>query len=147
MAEHRTRAAHLKHQPLDHEVARRRLSRHQHPRLLGQMHENGARFEHRVRGAARPVMIDNRRNLVVGTDLHVLGLVLIARAHINTVHPIRELYLLEHDGGLTTVRRAKGVKIDHPMSPVARRTDGRKPRTLQSSGHHAKPASYARFNA
>ena len=45
LAEHRPDIAHLEHQPLNHRRARRRIGGQQLARLVGQIHQDGARFE------------------------------------------------------------------------------------------------------
>jgi hypothetical protein len=55
LAEHRADAAHLEHHPLQGLVAQRRIGGHELAGLLGQVHQDRARFEQRQRLAAGPL--------------------------------------------------------------------------------------------
>src|SRR5262249_41888822 len=62
-------AAHLKHQPLKNGYARACVLGPELARLLAKIDKNGTGFEHADGRAVRAVAINDRRDLVVRTDL------------------------------------------------------------------------------
>src|SRR5436305_13235510 len=70
---------HLPHDPLVHLVLAAQILRPEAPRLLGDVHHDRARLEHRDRRAAALwSMVDHRRHAVVRVHLQKFGRELIA---------------------------------------------------------------------
>ena len=84
---HRPDAAHLEHQPLDHERAAFDVGRQQLPGLLGEIDHDRARLEHRE---AAVVVIDDRRDAAVRIDLEVPRLLLLALLEVDAAEPCTE---------------------------------------------------------
>ena len=68
LAEHRSDAAHLEHQPLEAFVAAGGILRNEAAGLLGQVHQDRTRLEQRQRLAAGTVWVEDGRDLVVRVD-------------------------------------------------------------------------------
>ncbi len=117
LAEHRPEAAHLPEQPLQRVDALARLLREEPAGLLGEVHQDRARFEDGDVPAVGAVVIDDRRNLVVGADLQERGLELLAPVDVDPDGRVVEAGLLEHDVDLLAVGRGFGVEIDHERAP------------------------------
>src|ERR1700722_17816566 len=112
LSKHRTHIRHLPEEPFEHFGASRIFRRQELAGLFRQMDEYRARLENRDAG----VMIDDRGNLAVRTNLDELRLELIAVANIDWMNRILEPALLEHDCRLAGIWRRPGVKIDHLYS-------------------------------
>jgi hypothetical protein len=78
------------------------------------MHEDRTRLEDRDAG----VMIDDRRNFAVRTNLDEVRLELVAVPNVYRMNRVLEPALLEHDRGFAAVGRRPGVEIDHLFSPA-----------------------------
>src|SRR6185437_6747057 len=88
--------------------------------LLGEVNEDGARFEDGQLLAARPVRIDDRRDLAVRVDGDIFRAELIALGDVDAVGTVGQAGLLEHDRDLAAVRRRPGVKVNHRRSSLDR---------------------------
>ena len=114
VAERRPHIRDLDHQPLDHVVLPRRVPGHELAGLLGEIHQDRAGFEHRVRLATRPVLIDDHRNLLVRIELLEVGRECCrARPDVDRLEIIRQPALLEHDENLLHVGAGQSVEVDH----------------------------------
>ena len=105
LAEHGAEVAHLEHQPLDGGIAPDRIGGQELARLVGEIHQDRAGLEQRIVAAARPVVIDDGRNLVVGRDFQERGPELIALADVDRKHAVIEPAFLQHDVDLAGVAR------------------------------------------
>src|SRR5262249_52677902 len=111
---HRPKAAHLPEQPLDGLVALARVGGEELAGLLGEIDQHRARFEHRDRLAAvLRLVVDQRRNAVVGRDRQELRLELLALADVDRNDLVLESGLLEEHRDLVAFRRGPIVQLDH----------------------------------
>src|SRR6185312_4897207 len=85
LAEHRTDAAHLEHEPLDRPIAGRGLAWEEAAGLLREIDQDRARLEERQGFAAGTVGIDDRRDLVVGIEREKLRRHLLLALEADTV--------------------------------------------------------------
>ena len=83
LSQHGTYAAHLEHQPLQHFEFLSIGLRQEFARLRGQIKQDGARLEQADGLAIWSVGIDQRRDLVVGTDLQEFRRELLALADVD----------------------------------------------------------------
>ena len=89
LPEHRPDERHLEEHPLDRLPAARRIGRDEAAGLLGEVEQDRARFEQRERLAARPVGIDDRRNLAVGIERQEFRRALLALADVDRMRLVR----------------------------------------------------------
>ncbi len=109
---HGTEIAHLPEQPLDGVDARARIARQELPRLLGEIEQHGAGFEHRDRlAAAGRCAIDQRGNAVVRGDGEEFRLELLALADVHRHEVVGQPGLLEEDRDLVAVRMFTGMRL------------------------------------
>src|SRR3546814_20967725 len=118
LAQHRAKAAHLPHQPLQRLVARPRVLRQQLAGLFRQVDEDGAALEQCQRPAVRPFGIDDRRDLVVRDDLEVIRRELLVLGDVDRMHRVGEAQLLQRNRDLAAVLRAPGVTLAPPRLPL-----------------------------
>ncbi len=85
LAHHRTDAAHLEHQPLQHARAPPGVLRHQPAGLLGEVDEDRARLEDRE---VALVVVDDRRDATVGVDGEEPGLLLLVGGQVEHAQQI-----------------------------------------------------------
>src|SRR6516165_104438 len=109
LPEHRSRPAHLPHQPFQHAVAWLALLRQQLACLVREIDHQRTRLHQADPGVA----VDDGRNAIVGADLEKLRFELLVLADVDGMRGIRQADLLQHDGCLAAVRGGPGVKIDH----------------------------------
>ena len=100
LAEHRTHAAHLHHQPFEHFPSGSPRLRHELPGLLGQIDQNGARL-HQTDAL---ILIDDRRDLVVRTDFQEIRFELLLFPDVDPDGVVGQPEFLKHDGDLPSVR-------------------------------------------
>jgi len=81
--------------------------------VSGEVEQDRAGLDHGVRLAARPVVINDDRDLVVGVDLGKFRLVLIALPDVDEVFLVGQPAFLEHDVDFLHVGAGERVKIDH----------------------------------
>jgi hypothetical protein len=115
LAEHRSDAAHLHHQPLDGLPAALTAAA-QRARLVREIEQDRARLHQREAG----IVIDDRGNLVVRAHAQELSAELLVRIDVDCDHAIRQPDFLEHDRDLAAVRRRPRVEIDHAVRPVTK---------------------------
>ncbi len=72
LAQHRPDPADLEHQPLERLRPLGAGRRTEKPGLFREINQDRARFEHREGAAARPILIDDRRDFAVGVDRLVI---------------------------------------------------------------------------
>src|SRR6266852_477030 len=113
LAEHRPDVPHLEHGPLHHQPAIAQLARQELAGLRGEVEQHRPRLGERERLAARPVLVDHRRDLVVRRDGEEIGLELVAHADVDGMDFVFETRFLEHDVDLVPVGRRPSVKVDH----------------------------------
>jgi hypothetical protein len=90
------------------------VGRQQAPRLLGEIEEDRAGLEDGQGAAAcRGLMVDDRRDLVVGRDREKRGRELLAGGETDRDDPVRHPGLLEEEPDLEAVRRGAVVQVDH----------------------------------
>ena len=114
LAEHRAGAAHLPHQPFEHAIMRFACFRQKLAGLVGEIDEDRAGFHQADAGVA----IDDRGDAIIRADLQKFRLELLVLADVDRMHRVRQLHLLERDGGLAAVGRRPGVEIEHEVVPV-----------------------------
>jgi len=117
LAHHGAEAAHLPHQPLHAGPARVHVCRQQPAGLGGDVEQDRARFEQRKRLPVGAVVVDDRRDAIVGTDLEELGLELLPFPDVDAVDPVLQPGLFERNVNLVSVRRRPGVYVYH-MDPL-----------------------------
>src|SRR5262249_723627 len=105
-------------QPLQRRRTRAHILREEASGLLREMDEDRAGLEDRER-AARDVVVDDRRDLLVGIERGEGRSHLLLLPEIDRDHPVLEAGLLEHDGDLPAVGRGPRVEIDHVPSCAA----------------------------
>ncbi len=113
LPKHRSGASHLKKEPLEGRVSRGASLGEQLAGLVGEVDENGARFEDRLGRAACAVVVDDGRDLVIGADTQEVRRELLASAQIDHAHLVGEAELLERDGDFETVGGGCRVEVDH----------------------------------
>src|SRR5271166_4534186 len=109
---HRTKAAHLPHQPFEHRYLAAQIRGPVFAGLLAEINQDRSRFEDADRLAARPPRIDDRGNLAIGTDLDESGGELLAFGDVDRLYGVRQAHLFEGYTDLAAVRRIPGVKFD-----------------------------------
>jgi hypothetical protein len=98
---------------------RARIARQELPRLLGEIEQHGAGFEHRDRlAAAGRRAIDQRGDAVVRGDGEEFRLELLALADVHRHEVVGQPGLLEEDRDLVAVRRGPIVEVDHWPGPL-----------------------------
>src|SRR5271170_1547020 len=112
LAGHRAEIADLPEQPFQGFFAAAPGLRHEVSNLFREVDKDRTRFENR-HWSIRPVMIDDCRHPVIGTDRQKLGFELIAAADIDRDHAVFETAFLEHDRDLPAVWRRPVIKVDH----------------------------------
>ena len=132
LAQHRAEARHLPHQPLHDLEPGARLVGHEPPRLLRQIEQDRARFEDRDRLAVRPVVVRQRRDLVVRADREELGVELLSFFQVHPVLVVGKPGLFQHDVDLLAVGRCRGVEIDHRSLPAIVQGRRRKPQFFRA---------------
>jgi hypothetical protein len=120
LAKSRADASELDHQPLDDVVAFGGVRGQEAAELLGEVHQDRARLEHRVGLAARPLVIDDHRNLAVGIDRKEFRLELLALPDVDRDRTVRGAEFLQHDEDLLHVGARQHVEIDHDRASVLR---------------------------
>ena len=115
LAEHGPDSAHLKHQPLNHQIALPQVGRPELAGLLRQIHQDRARLEKRERLTAGTFGVDDRRNFVVRIDRQILRLELVVLTEIDRIYFIRHADLFEHNRNFFTVGRAPSVEFNHRL--------------------------------
>src|SRR5262249_50485407 len=113
LAEHWADIGELEHQPLHHFVFFGHVLRQEFSALLGKIHQDRAGFEHGIRLATRPLVIDDSGNFRVRIDLDEIRIVLLALPYIDEMLLVGQLRLFEHDVDFLYVRAGQGIKIDH----------------------------------
>ena len=129
LAQHRTEAAHLPHEPLHRLPALERRLGQEAPGLVREVEQDRSRFEERDLPSPGPVVVHDGRDLVVGADREELRLELIAATDVHPFRPVGEAAFLEHDVNLLTVRSGGGVEIDQVLILL----DERVPRSLDDA--------------
>ena len=109
LPQHRPGAAHLEHQPLPRPPAAGTILGNEFAGLFGEIQKDGAGFHERRAG----VVIDDGRDLVVGTDLQEVGRELLVLRDIDRMHSVGKPGFLQHDGSLAPIGRGPGVQVDH----------------------------------
>src|SRR5262249_38288561 len=104
LAGHRTKAAHLPHQPFEHRHLPAQFGRPEFSGLLTEIDEDCTGFENADRQAAGSLAIDDRGNLAVGTDFDESGGELLALGDVHGLHRIRHAHLFERHADLSPVR-------------------------------------------
>src|SRR5690606_26992692 len=77
--------------------------------LVGEIEQDGARLHQRLAG----VVVDDGRDLVVGTDLQELRRELVVLADVDGMGGVVEAGFFEKDRDLAAVGRGPCVEIDH----------------------------------
>src|SRR5258708_12337630 len=86
----RSQAAHLPEQPLQGLDPPCQICRDEAPRLLGEVEQYRARFEHRDRRFPfRGRVVDQRRDAVIRRDAQEIGLELLTPADVHRLPPSR----------------------------------------------------------
>jgi hypothetical protein len=116
LAGHWSEAADLPEYPLHDLVAAPHVAGHELAALLGQIHENSARLKELKRLAARPIGVDDRRDLVVRIDRQVFRLHLIALADVDRMHLVGHTDLFQHNRNFFPVRSAPSIELNHVSS-------------------------------
>jgi hypothetical protein len=109
---HRPEAADLPEEPLQRVVAAVHVVRQEPAGFLGEVLQDRAGLEDRQR-AARRILVDDRRDLVVGAQAQERRIELLAAQYVDVLEPVREPALLEHDCDLEPVRRRVEMQHDH----------------------------------
>src|SRR5580704_13444246 len=128
LAEHRPYPGELNEQPLDHLIFFGHVLGQELARLVREIKQNGAGFEDGERPAARPLVIDDDRDLAVRIELEELRLELIALPHVHEMLLVRQGAFLEHDVDLLHVRTCQSVEIDHRLIAFSVRDEDRRGR-------------------
>jgi hypothetical protein len=81
--------------------------------FLGEIDQDRARLDHRVRLSARSVAVDDRRHLQQRIDLGKFGRELLARPHVDRLDIVGQPAFLEHDEDLLHVRASQRIKVNH----------------------------------
>src|SRR5665213_61875 len=116
LAEHRTKPAHLPHQPLRDLGSAAHVLREKSAGLVGEINQDRARFKNRKwPSAIGRRMIYDGRNAIVRTDRQKIGLELVAGPDVHGKHGVGNADFLEHDRDFPAVRRRRIVKVDHGM--------------------------------
>src|SRR5262249_39574264 len=117
-----------------------------------QVEEDRAGLEQRIGLAARSVLIDYRRNHVVGVDLEKLGLELFAPGDIDGNYPVRQPRFFTENRNLMTVGRVVVIEVDHFSSPnrgtgqtVADGGQGRPPHLAVATADFRSPPRGSQF--
>ncbi len=111
LAEHRPHRRHLEEHPGDGLVAPRRVGWDQPAGLVGQVEQDGAGLEQAERLPARPIGIDDRRDLAVGVQGREFGAGSPGLAEGDGVRLIGQPQLFQRDGDLHSVGRGDGVEL------------------------------------
>src|SRR5215831_8145119 len=112
LAGHRTKAAHLPHQPFEHRDLMAQIRGPELTRLLAEIDQDRAGFEYADPGAAGTLGIDDRRDLAVGADPDKGRGELLSLGDVYRLHRIRQAHLFECHTYLAAVRSVPGVKFD-----------------------------------
>ena len=120
LAEHRPHPAHLPHQPLDDLVVFRGARGQEAAVLLGEVHENRARFDDGIGPAPRALGIHDRGDLLVGVDRGVGVAELVAGPDVDLVQGVGDAELLDHHRDLAPVRGLPGIDVEHALPPFRR---------------------------
>ena len=132
LAQHRAEARHLPHQPLHDLEPGARLLGQEPSGLLRQVEQDRARFEDRDGHAVGPVVVGQRRDLVVRADREEFRVELLALFEVHPVLVIGKPGLFQHDVDLLTVGRGRGVEIDHVPLPAVVQGRRRKPQSIRA---------------
>jgi hypothetical protein len=81
--------------------------------LFGEVDQDRARLDHRVRLPAWSVAVDNRGHLQQWIDFGKFGRELLARPHVNGLDIVGQPAFLEHDEDLLHVRAGQRIKVNH----------------------------------
>src|ERR1700746_3847238 len=139
LAGHRTEAAHLPHQPLQHRHLPAQVGGPELAGLLAEVDQNGARLEDADWCAARALGVDDCRDFAVWADLYESGLELLAFGDVDRLHGVGQAHLLERDTDLAAVRGIPGVEFNaHRALPFL---------SWISCTHHSAPNGWVRIAA
>src|ERR1700730_14692607 len=108
---HRTTPAPLPHQPFEHRHLAAQICGPKLAGLRAQVNEDSARFEDADRLPARPLGVDDRRDLAVGADLDESGGELLAFGDVDRLHGVGQAHLFEGHTDFAAVRGVPGVKF------------------------------------
>jgi hypothetical protein len=111
---HRTQAAHLPEEPLQHLEAAAQVFRQELAGPLGEIKQDRAGLEDaHGRAAAGRILVEHRRHAVVGRDAEKIGLELLAFADVDAVKLVRKSGFLEKHRHFVAVGRGPIVELDH----------------------------------
>jgi hypothetical protein len=105
LPEHRADVSDLEEEPRQRLVASGAVRSQELPGLVGEVDQDGARFEQGEGAAGRALAVDDGGDLVVGADAQKLRSKLFARAKVDPVHLVREAKLLQRDCDFEAVGR------------------------------------------
>ena len=91
---HRTKAAHLEHEPFIGLDAQPRVLWQKSLGLLGEIKKDGSRLEHVDRLAGRTVKIGYGRDFIVGANGQKAGFELLVLGDVNHLDPVVEFHFL-----------------------------------------------------
>src|SRR3546814_10625698 len=80
--------------------------------LFCEINEDCTGFEQRERRIARPIRIDDRRNLVVRVDRQEILTELLVLRDVDRVNLVGDAEFLQQDRDFPTVRCAPGIELD-----------------------------------
>src|SRR5207253_1341504 len=109
--------------------------------LAAEIFQDGAGFEQRQLLSSRPVMIDDRRDLVTRADLQELRRELLALAEIERLQTMLQTRLFHRVAGLVAIVRRPEIEIDHAAS---RRVVGVCPHAIKQRAHWRPQGHYPR---
>src|SRR5260370_20610443 len=117
LAKGRANSCELEHQPLDPLVSFGRAAREEAAELVGEVHQDRARLEHREGLAAGTFVIDDHRYLGIGIERGEFWLELLAFPDIDRDRAIGHRELLQHDEDFLYVGAGQDVQIYHAARP------------------------------
>src|SRR5256712_3887910 len=115
LPEHRADVPHLEHGPLHHPPAIAQVARQELAGLGGEVEQHRARLGERERLPARAVLVDHRRDLVIGRDGEEFRLELVTCANIDGMNLIFKAGFLQHDVDLVAIGRRSCIEVDHGL--------------------------------
>ena len=112
LAWHRSKAAHLKHQPLQHGDSPYRIPGNELPGFFSQVQQNCTGFEDADGCAIWAIGINDRRDLVVRADPQEIGLELIVLGDINHRDRVVQAHFFQRDRDLAAIGCVKCEKLN-----------------------------------
>src|SRR5437660_5028509 len=139
---------HLPHDPLGHLILAAQILRPEAPRLLGDVHHDRARLEHRDRRAAALwSMVDHRRHAVVRVHLQKFGRELIAALDVAGDDLVLKPAFFQQDGDFLAVGGRPVMQIEHRKTPALLRASDSPCATLAQHKWRCLASGWARRRA